>query len=215
MRVHAMEVVEVDVEAVQQHPDNANNGDVDAIAESIEVNGLYSPIWVQRSTGYIVKGNHTYLAAYQLGMQQVPVIYLDIDDSRAKRIMVADNKTARMGYTDDGLLKALLDELYSTDPGLAGTGYDIGEYTDLGNGLEEKLTYSDEGDEEDKPDKTRVDMGLMVNPIMTVDREVEALEVMKVSGGMFTRRDYQKVRKALGLGPASDQDIAAYEIEDW
>ena len=44
----------VPVDEVQPHPNNWNNGDTEAIAESIEVNGMYRPLYAQRSTRYIV-----------------------------------------------------------------------------------------------------------------------------------------------------------------
>lgn len=110
------------IDDVTPHPRNYNNGDVEAISESIEVNGMYRPLFVQKSTGYIIAGNHTWLACKGLGADKVPVVMLDVDDQTAKRIMIADNRTAALAEPDNALLVELLDEL-ARDDSLLGTGY--------------------------------------------------------------------------------------------
>lgn len=112
----------VDIDSVSNHPRNPNNGDVDAIAESIEVNGMYRPVFVQRSSNHIIAGNHTWAACKQLGATQIPVVWLDIDDHTALRIMLADNRTAALAVPDNALLLELLDDLAENDS-MLGTGY--------------------------------------------------------------------------------------------
>lgn len=112
----------VNIDTVLPHPDNYNNGDLEAIQESIEVNGMYRPIFVQKNTGYIIAGNHTWHACKALGATQIPMIVLDVDDHTAKRIMIADNRTAALAQPDNGQLLILLDELADNDS-LHGTGY--------------------------------------------------------------------------------------------
>jgi len=109
------------IDDVTPHPRNYNNGDVEAIAESIEINGMYRPLYVQKSTGYIIAGNHTWTACKMLGATEVPVMMLDVDEPTSLRIMLADNRIASMAMPDNALLLELLDEL-STDS-LMGTGY--------------------------------------------------------------------------------------------
>ena len=47
------------------HPRKGNprRGDIDVIAESLERNGQFRPIVVNKATGEILAGNHTYAAA--------------------------------------------------------------------------------------------------------------------------------------------------------
>lgn len=113
----------VDITTLTPHPENPRNGDVDAITESIRINGVYRPLYCQASTLRILAGNHTYAGLMDLGAQQAPVIWLDVDDDAARRIMLADNRTADLGGYDDGLLAELLKSLDGTDVGLLGTGY--------------------------------------------------------------------------------------------
>lgn len=57
----------VGVDTLLVHPENPNVGDIDGIAASLERFGQDRAILVQASTGHIVAGNHTYLAACRLG----------------------------------------------------------------------------------------------------------------------------------------------------
>lgn len=104
---------------------NPNNGDVDAIAESIVINGYQVPVIARRDTGEIVAGNHRYYALAKLGAAHIPVIWTDMDDHAAARFLVADNRAARLGRDDPAQLLDILREVQSHGPlGLAGTGYD-------------------------------------------------------------------------------------------
>lgn len=124
----------VDIDQIHPHPDNPRNGDTDAIATSIEINGLYRPIYAQRD-GTILAGNHTYAAALELGAQQLPVVFLDVDHDQATRIMLVDNRAADLGRYDDALLLDLLTGLDQTSQGLLGTGYDDLALEDLTDAL--------------------------------------------------------------------------------
>ena len=101
------------------HPENPRRGDVGKIRDSIEASGFYGALLVQRSTGHVLAGNHRLLAARAEGLTSVPVIYLDVDDDAARRVLLADNRTADLATYDEGDLAALLTSL----PDLTGTGY--------------------------------------------------------------------------------------------
>jgi ParB-like chromosome segregation protein Spo0J len=120
----------VDVKDVRPHPANPRNGDIDAIAESIQVNGCYRPLYAQRSSGFILAGNHTYHALLALGADAVPVIWLDVDEISAKRILAVDNHAADLGNYDNGVLLDLLDDLAAHDS-LLGTAYTEDDRADL------------------------------------------------------------------------------------
>jgi ParB-like chromosome segregation protein Spo0J len=118
-----MLIEHVPLDRVSPHPRNPRQGDVGAIAVSIERFGLYQPIVVQRSTGYILAGNHRWMAAAALGLDEVPVVWLDVDDITAEAIMLADNRTAELATWDDAALLDLLSELRREDA-LEGVGWD-------------------------------------------------------------------------------------------
>lgn len=106
--------------SIRPHPDNPRKGSVDAIAESIGENGVYRPIIVQRSTGHILAGNHAYQAMLRTGRTQIPVVFRDVNDQDAKKIVLADNRIADLGTYDDDLLISMINSL---DGDLLGTGY--------------------------------------------------------------------------------------------
>lgn len=110
-------------EALRPHPRNPRQGDIGAIHESIVANGFYGQVVAQRSTGFILVGNHRWKAAVAAGATEIPVTWIDVDDDRALRILLADNRTNDLASYDDEALAALLKELADAS-GLVGTGYD-------------------------------------------------------------------------------------------
>lgn len=111
---------DVPVDQLIPHPRNARQGDIGAIMASIEINGWFGSIVVQESTRYILAGNHRYEAATELGFASIPdVIYVDVDDAQALKILLADNKTSDDSIYNDELLLSLL----HAAPDLEGTGY--------------------------------------------------------------------------------------------
>ena len=99
---------------------NPRRGDIDAIAESLERNGQYRPIVVNKPTSEILAGNHTYAAAKRLGWTHIAATFVDVDEDQSARIVLADNRTADLGDYDDTLLA---DMLKGMDGDLVGTGY--------------------------------------------------------------------------------------------
>ena len=123
------------VENIRTHPDNDNNGDIDEIVASMRATGVYRPIYASRETGYILAGNHTYLALLELGARYVPVQWIDADDVAELRILAADNKIARNARPDPALTADLLRKIIDRSPlptkdpeaALVGTGFGITE----------------------------------------------------------------------------------------
>jgi hypothetical protein len=117
----------IPIDLLEPHPDNPHKGDADVIAESIGANGFYGAVIAQASTKRIIAGHHRVEAARKEGLAEVPVLLLDVDDTTAKRIMLADNRTAEYGHYDDAELAAVL----STLDDLQGTGWTPDDFADL------------------------------------------------------------------------------------
>lgn len=113
------------------HPRNVRQGDVGAIAESLKAHGQYRPIVVHRSTGNIIAGNHTWLAAKSLGWTQIAATFYDGDDDGAMRVLLADNKANDLALYDDRALADLLTELAHTDRHLNGSLFSGDDLDDL------------------------------------------------------------------------------------
>lgn len=144
MSASSPDVKMVPVDSLKPHPRNARRGNIDVIAESIQVNGFFGVIIAQRSSNRILVGNHRWRAAQKAGMSEVPVMFADVDDERALKILLADNRTSDMaGYDGDALSSLLKDVLSQED--LTGTGWTaadldkmIAEAVDLPQETEEK-----------------------------------------------------------------------------
>lgn len=120
---HGMELAFIDVDHLLPHPLNANSTDTAPIVESIHMNGFIQPVLVQTSTGFILDGWHRYAAAIEMGATFIACILYDCDDTTALRLVVAPNRTARLGRDDPGTLRDLMEEIRANDARLLGTGW--------------------------------------------------------------------------------------------
>lgn len=119
-----LEALMVDATSIHPHPHNPNNGDTEAIVESMVTDGVYRPIYASRASGNIVAGHHVYEALLSQGMDRVPVLFLDVDEEEELRILAKDNRIAQLAWMDPALELALVKRIASTEQGLVGTGYD-------------------------------------------------------------------------------------------
>lgn len=120
----------VDVTTLSTHPANPRRGDLGAVKASIAKFGFWGAIVAQRSTRHVLAGNHRLMAARELGLGDVPVVWVDVSDERARAILAADNRTSDLGGYDDAALAELLSHL-SQDDLLDGTGYTLDDLDDL------------------------------------------------------------------------------------
>lgn len=127
----------VAIDQLKTHPRNPRKGDVDRIAASLDANAQYRPIVVQKKTGYIIAGNHTYLGARKLGWTHVDAVTIDVNDKAARKIMLADNRTSDAGTYDDNILAEVLRSL---EGDIEGTGYYDAEIDSILSGAQEAAT---------------------------------------------------------------------------
>lgn len=121
----------VPVTGLRPYQRNPRNGDTDLIVDSLRQNGQYRPI-VVRDTGEVLAGNHTLAAALELGWTHIAATSVTVTDEQAARIVLVDNRANDRARYDDALLADLLTEL----PDLAGTGYDGDDLKKLLDGLD-------------------------------------------------------------------------------
>ncbi len=126
----ALENLAVPIKSVKPHPENPRRGDVAGIASSLARFGQVRPILGQKSTGYIVAGNHTLQAALQLGWRKIAVALVEMSDEDARAYMIADNRWSDVAQNDDAALLAILRDLGEAGQ-LDGTGYSPDDLDDL------------------------------------------------------------------------------------
>lgn len=115
----ALKVTKVPLTKLKPYPTNPRKGNVTIIKESLRQNGQFRAIIVQKSTMYVLDGNHTFMAMKQLKWKTADCIIIDVDDEAAARIVIAANRTSDVGEID----QVILAELMKTLPDAAGTGY--------------------------------------------------------------------------------------------
>ena len=112
-----MKVKPVKLSEIFPYYDNPrdNTNAVEPTKESIKRFGFVKPILVDKA-GVIIAGHTRYVAAYQLGMEFVPVVYSDMDDEMAKKYRILDNKLAeKSSFDEDQLLEELRNMEVPTD----------------------------------------------------------------------------------------------------
>lgn len=143
----------VRVDDLKPYAGNARLSDMASIKESVETHGLYRSIVVRKSTMEILAGNHTWLAAKELGAETIPVGIIDVDEHTALKIVLVDNGANDKATYNDQALAELLEAL---DGDLTGTGFLDDDYDDLLDALNDAdLANQDTnllGDPDDAPE---------------------------------------------------------------
>lgn len=112
-----MKVKVVKLSEIYPYYDNPrdNTNAVEPTKESIRRFGFVKPILVDKA-GVIIAGHTRYVAAFQLGLEFVPVVYSDMDDEMAKKYRILDNKLAeKSSFDEDQLLEELRSMEVPTD----------------------------------------------------------------------------------------------------
>lgn len=195
MTINAM-TAEVDIKLLKPHADNVNQGDVGAIVESIQRNGFYGRIVVNKRNNHILAGNHRYLAAMNLGFETIPVEYVDIDERDEVRLLLVDNRTTRLGVDDESGLAELLSTLIATEQGLAGTGFDNSDLDELIGLLAKSATDASESlSEDNQPEQEFPEERCAVGQVwqlddseLTVGEDVETCDALLSFWEKITRR---------------------------
>jgi ParB-like chromosome segregation protein Spo0J len=113
---------DVPLDELTPFPGNAKRGDVDTIRASLRRNGQYRSLVVREIPDgplIVLAGNHTMQALVAEGHTAARCEIVVCDDATARRINLADNRSAERGSMDPDALAELLSYLDDYD----GTGY--------------------------------------------------------------------------------------------
>ena len=97
------------VDEAKLDPANENvhdEGSIAAIAASLKRYGQRTPIVVNKKTGYIAKGNGTWLAARLNGWTKLAMVLVTDDATTHTGYRLADNRTAQLAHFDEERLSA-------------------------------------------------------------------------------------------------------------
>lgn len=146
----------VDIDRVQPWEANPRQGDVGAISVSLSEYGQTKPIVVQRASGRIIAGNHTWQAAKALEWTKIAVAFVDLDDATAEEYATVDNRTSDRASYDEELQVAVLRRIQERGR-LEAVGFDDDDL----NTLVERVAgmgplAAEQGDDDDVPEKYAV-----------------------------------------------------------
>jgi DNA modification methylase len=118
------------------NPRQISREELNKLIKSIKQFGFVDPALVRKQDNMIVGGHQRIKAAQELGLKEIPVVYLDITENDAKLLNVALNKIS--GDWDEDKLTELLAELkFFDDVDELLTGFDEDELDQLIADLEE------------------------------------------------------------------------------
>jgi hypothetical protein len=117
-----LEVVKVHTEDLLEYQNNAKIHDhqqIDQIAASIEEFGFNNPILAWHNDDgepEIVAGHGRLMAARKLGLQELPVVFLDhMSEEQRRAYIIVDNSTNLSSGFDMGILSIELDAIADID----------------------------------------------------------------------------------------------------
>lgn len=126
------EYVEIDsLKPFKGNPRKISDKGLEKLQSSVESFGFTNPVLAQKSSRMVIAGHQRIKAAVAAGLSQVPVIWLDFDDEKAKAYNIADNRLNQESEWDYEALADLLQDLEDTDMDLTLTGFDRDELDEL------------------------------------------------------------------------------------
>ena len=107
------------------NPRKIDSDEMERLKLSLKTYGIVDPVIVQKSSGLVIGGHQRLTAAKALGWATVPVVYLDIDDTKAKALNLALNRIS--GEWDFPKLKDLMVEIDTGGINMEITGFPLDE----------------------------------------------------------------------------------------
>ncbi|QDP67388.1 MAG: hypothetical protein Unbinned6224contig1003_12 [Prokaryotic dsDNA virus sp.] len=135
------EIKNVKINSLKEFPDNPRSSNLESIKISLEKHGQYRPLTVNKNNNEILTGNHTWLAMKELGYETCDVMFVDVDDIKARKIVLVDNRLNELATYDKTKLSNMLGDLMELGA-LFGTGFSADEVDNIFNDTE-KLEETD------------------------------------------------------------------------
>lgn len=163
-----------------------NDAAAERLAYTIQEQGWTTPILVQRESGRIIGGHTRLKAAMKIGLTEVPVIHLDVEDRQADAIAIADNRLGEIAEWDNDELARLLEEIEADGGDLLAIGYNDADWSELLQSLDQ----TDVDPFEDEPLDTSSQMGDLEFRVVVEcsSEEEQSAAIETLTKGGFTCR---------------------------
>ena len=201
----------VRIDKLHPHHKNPRHNDhaVDSIANSIKRFGFTSPI-VANKDGTILAGHTRYKASKQIGLETVPVVYVDLSPVDAELLMIADNKLGEKADWNTDQLSDLLTGLKEQGEDLDVLGFEDEELDQLLQGFDDPDPFGDgEPQEDQEPEivESDLDFRLLKGNCLDTLKELPDNSIDSI----VTDPPYE-----LGfMGKSWDSTGIAYSVELW
>lgn len=134
------------IEELQEYGKNAKlhpREQIEQIKKSIEEYGFDDPIAIDENS-VIIEGHGRLIAAKELGLNTVPVIYLrHLTEEQKKAYRIAHNKINMNSGFDMQMLQAELNEILSADISADALGFDEDEIDEILQSIEDEYSIDD------------------------------------------------------------------------
>lgn len=114
------------IKAAKYNPRRISDQQLASLKASIERFGFVDPVIVNDRTGVLVGGHQRVRAAKDLGLKEVPVVCVNLDEGEEKALNVALNKIS--GEWDLDLLRGVLEDVQAEGLDLSLTGFTSEEW---------------------------------------------------------------------------------------
>lgn len=131
-----------------------NDGAVAAVMASIKRFGFGAPILARKADGEVIAGHTRLKAAEALGLDTVPVRYVDLDPAEAHLLALADNKLNEKAEWDGIKVAEILSGYGLDDAEIAGWGKE--ELDRLGGAIDSELS-------DDQSDQANVGFVILID----------------------------------------------------
>lgn len=98
-----------DIKPNDYNPNRQSEHDFELLCKSIDEDGFTQPVVVNRDSRVIVDGEHRWRAAQALGLEKIPVVFVDMTEAQAKIATLRHNRAR--GDEDVELAAAVLKDL--------------------------------------------------------------------------------------------------------
>ena len=184
----------VKIDKLKPYENNArthNKKQIEKIAKSIKEFGFINPVIVDKDYG-IIAGHGRVLGASELGMTEVPCIFVeDLTEEQKRAYIIADNKLALDAGWDYDLLKIEIEELNDLDFDVSLTGFDL------------DIIYDEEGYYGDERERTNDKYNLDIASESETTNDFWQMPIINNDGYIPTDLigfNYAKTSKAKNVG---------------
>ena len=141
-----LEITYLPISEIKPYEKNPRKNDqaIDIVAKSIKEFGFRNPIILDKNNE-IIAGHTRLKAALKLGMQEVPIIWIeDLTDEQIKAYRLMDNKSHEYANWDFDLLLNEIEELKELDYDIDLTGFTVTDLENIEKYQKEKQKEVDE-----------------------------------------------------------------------